>query len=175
MSKYSYIISDANIAITNILIDNLNIGSNLKSNQCIKIINENLPYLKENVKTGLLNKFKNIMFEDSDDMIEVAKKVIDATEQLNICNICKCKGCVMNDEHCKCSGCLLGAYVSDCEGGSGIEVREVCNRSIILEDSPVVRLTHDRSTGDNIITTLNNIDKENKYKYNFSTGEYKPL
>lgn len=175
MKKYNSIISDANISITNILIDSLNTDSNLKITECLRILNENLPDLQKNNNSNLFNRFKNAMLEEEEEISKKVKLIINATEQLNICNMCKCKTCIMYEPACKCSGCLLGAHVTECEGGNGIEVRTVKSNSILLNKEPVVKLEHNRLTGEDIVTTENNLGKEQKYKYNFSNGEYEIL
>lgn len=174
MANSKEIVASANIAVTNILIDFENNNSNLKINDCLSVIYNNLSYLEQKKNKRVFAKLKDAMFEDEEDRLVASKQklVVDATEQLKACNKCKCKTCIINEPSCKCSGCILGAYVSKCDGGMGIETRSVMHDTIFLDGKEVVKLEHNRSNGKDILITVNSNGLQSKYNYEFSTGKY---
>jgi hypothetical protein len=167
------IISNANISVTNILLDFPNQSSNLRILKCLKEINDNLPYFKSSAnKTRLLSKVKSSMFVVDSETKKRLTTIASATDQLEICFNCMCKTCALNDENCNCNGCLYGGYVSRCDGGTGIETRSVVSNTITFNKSDVVLLEHNRATKKNIITIINDLNLTTKYYYNFVDGTY---
>ena len=175
MKKYKPLITEAKITLTDI---SLRAPNAVKPNRFLKTriyieeLNDLLLFFSKGARQGLKSRIRNLMFITNDNMAldEKAKTLLDGTEQLRRCLRCRCAACPLIDDKCRCLGCVFGAFVTDCQGGRGLETRQAPDNVAAIEGKKVTRFIYDRETGETTAVSLNANGIEEEHKLDLQTG-----
>ncbi len=178
MGKYDGVVSDARVAITDVMMRAINnTGCSLAVEKHLSELTKLLAVLEQDRHPSLLSRFKDAMFDTPQDkkLDDAARRAADLTYQLKHCLACRCVTCPIIDDRCRCEGCLYGSHVVRCDGGDGVETREVEPGVYLVDGLPVVRAEYDRLTRRTAATLQDRNGNERRVGLDPKTGKTSPL
>jgi hypothetical protein len=178
LGRYDGIIGDAKVAITDVAMRSIhNTGSNLKVRSYVEELRQQLRALEQDHHKSVFDRLKDAMFDTSEDAVKerASRQAVNLTYQLNCCLRCRCITCAMIEDSCRCEGCLFGSHVTTCDGGGGVETRQVESGVCLVDGMPVVRAEFDRQSRKTTVTMLDRNDVERRFALDLATGKKSPV
>jgi hypothetical protein len=176
-AKLEQAVADAKVAITDLNMNSINTSSSLRVKRHLNELAKHLAILEKHRNLSWFGRLRDAMFDTAEDRErdEAIRQVLNLTYQINNCLRCRCITCPIIDSDCRCEGCLYGSHVAACEGGTGIESRQVAKGVYMVEGQPAVSAEYHRGKRETTITLLDRNDVERRYWFDPATGKMRPL
>jgi|GEM_PF-1713480 len=175
--RLDQVVADAKVVITELGMSSINTaGSNLKVAGHLAELAKHLETLERFRGMSAWQRLKDAMFDTRDDVVrsEAVRHVVNLTYQLNRCLRCRCITCPIIDDNCRCAACLYGSHVTTCEGGEGVETRNVEKGVYMVSGQPVILAEHHRGKVETTVTVVDRNGVERKLLFDAASGTVRP-